>query len=152
MNCLPARTENFSQAVEDFTSALSLKTSLLPASSRQISEAHLKLGMALEFDPTEGSRPLALEHLVKAKDALLLRKTELANGESGWVVAGAGAGKGKGKSSGEEIEAGLVNDRVEDLSAEERTAEGKDIEELVQDLDSKVSRPSYPVPSSSAVD
>jgi len=92
--------------------------------------------MALEFDPQPESRPLALEHLIKAKETLLLRKEELATGTSSYAVD---SGKGKGKGKGEEVEAGLVNDRVEDLSAEERKTEGKDIEELIQDLDSKVS-------------
>ncbi|KAL7411898.1 hypothetical protein BDY24DRAFT_125464 [Mrakia frigida] len=95
--------------------------------------------MALEFDPQPESRPLALEHLIKAKETLLLRKEELATGNSSYAVE-SGSGSGKGKGKGEEVEAGLVNDRVEDLSEEERKAEGKDIEELIQDLDSKVSR------------
>lgn len=94
--------------------------------------------MALEFDPQPESRPLALEHLIKAKETLLLRKEELATGTSSYAVE-SGSGSGKGKGKGEEVEAGLVNDRVEDLSEEERKAEGKDIEELIQDLDSKVS-------------
>lgn len=90
--------------------------------------------MALEFDPSSDSRPLALEHLEKAKASLLARQKELRTGVSGFVEEG----PSKGKGTGEAVPEGLVKDRVEGLSKEDRGKEVVDIEELVKDLDVKV--------------
>merc|ERR1712223_248595 len=41
--------ENFSQAVDDFTSCLEIRRNLLPSDSRLIAETHYQLGLAQEF-------------------------------------------------------------------------------------------------------
>jgi HAT1-interacting factor 1 len=139
--------ENFPQAILDFTSALALKLTLLPTSSRQISEAHLKLGVALEFDPADptASRPKALEECEKAKRSLMERREELVEGRSKGVVSGREngdvKGKGKGKEVVEEEKESLVKDRVEEMSGEERKGEITSIDEILTDLDVKVSSP-----------
>lgn len=54
-----------------------IKTALLPPSSRELSEAHLKLAMALEFDPTPGARERTVGEVELSKASLALRVEEL---------------------------------------------------------------------------
>ncbi|CED83065.1 Cell cycle-regulated histone H1-binding protein [Phaffia rhodozyma] len=131
-------TENFAQAVEDFQSALALKSPILPNSSRHISEAHLKLAVALEFaSMLEDHQARALGHVELSKASLLERRAELESGVSGFEVGPEESIKGKGKE-GKILAEDVVKDRVEKLSEEERKAETKEIDELLEDLDLKI--------------
>merc|ERR1719293_235336 len=61
--------ENFSQAVDDFTSCLEMRKNLLPSDSRQIAETFYQLGLAQEFhqqyDDAVGSLNGAIDVLKK---------------------------------------------------------------------------------------
>lgn len=132
--------ENFTQAVEDFQSALDLKSPILPFSSRHISEAHLKLAMALEFAPSVADhRARALSHVERSKASLVERRAELESGQSAFSVLSEGDDKGKAKATeGVVLDQDVVKDRVEKLSAKEREDEVREIDEMMEDLDVKV--------------
>lgn len=68
-------SENFPQAVKDYTTALDIKTAILPSSSREIASAHYQLATVLEFTPD--GREAALEHVQKAADGFKARRDEL---------------------------------------------------------------------------
>ena len=74
-------TEKFDQAITDYTAGLSLKTQLLPLSSRQIAEAHYKLSMVLDL--TSGRLAQAIEHAEGALNSVEARLEELRMGLRG---------------------------------------------------------------------
>ena len=98
-------TEKFDQAITDYTAGLSLKTQLLPLSSRQIAEAHYKLSMVLDL--TSGRLAQAIEHAEGALNSVEARLEELRMGLRGElppvdedddvVVVGAEGESGKSK-------------------------------------------------------
>lgn len=125
------RLENFPQAAQDYKSALEAYTSspLLPLSAREIASSHLKLAIALENIP--GKRAEAMGNVEKAIESVQARKKGLEGGlEVDLVSAGVG-GKGKGK-------VGLGKEGT-GLSDEERGRKVKDCQELLVDLEAKVS-------------
>ncbi|KAK4686403.1 HAT1-interacting factor 1, partial [Tremellales sp. Uapishka_1] len=71
-------TENFSQAVQDYTSSLEIKSALLPASSRALAALHYQLATVLDFIPN--GRVDALKHVEKAVEGFKARKQELEAG------------------------------------------------------------------------
>ncbi|KAI9223522.1 hypothetical protein BC828DRAFT_395955 [Blastocladiella britannica] len=70
-------SESFSQAVEDYQSALILQAELYLSSDRRLAETHYKLALALEYtDPP--ALDVALDHLLAARRVLADRKSALA--------------------------------------------------------------------------
>ncbi|RSH93809.1 hypothetical protein EHS25_006457 [Saitozyma podzolica] len=104
-------TENFPQAVQDYSSALSIKQALLPPSSRALASVHYQLATVLEFTPNRRSD--ALSHVEKALEGFKARLSEL----SGDVTAG---------------------DEVSKLSDKDKEAEKKDVQALLGDLEVKI--------------
>ncbi|KZS94618.1 hypothetical protein SISNIDRAFT_50775 [Sistotremastrum niveocremeum HHB9708] len=127
-------TENFDQAILDFTAGTKLKMDILPFSSRQIAEAHYKLGLVLDL--TSGRLADAIEHMETAIASVDARLTELRNGQQGVFDQAAEPpkdSKGKGKAKR------LVRDPlVRDMSSEQIASEIKDLEEMKQELELKV--------------
>ncbi|WOO80892.1 NASP-related protein sim3 [Vanrija pseudolonga] len=104
-------TENFPQAVQDYTEAVKIKSALLPASSRALASAHYQLGTVLEFTPA--GRSEALKHVQLALDGFKQRETELKSGET-------------------------KSEDIARLNAKERDAEAKDVAALIGDLEVKI--------------
>ncbi|GAA5884722.1 hypothetical protein JCM16303_005246 [Sporobolomyces ruberrimus] len=69
-------SEHFDEAVEEYSSALSILTKIRPPSDRQLSEQHMLIALALEFAP---GNPIerAVSHAEKAKGVLVLKLGEL---------------------------------------------------------------------------
>lgn len=74
-------TENFDQAVRDYTSALELKTRFLSDDSRQLAEAHWKLALVLEYASGQGSenRDMAITHVRNAMAVLKRRISKISD-------------------------------------------------------------------------
>lgn len=129
-------TEKFDQAITDYSAGLTLKTILLPLSSRQIAEAHYKLSMVLDL--TSGRLADAIIHAEKALESVESRLAELRDGLNGQLITLARTDtkkdvKGKGKGSR------LVrDDLVQDMTKPKIEAEIKELEELREDLALKV--------------
>ncbi|GAA5926342.1 Hif1p [Sporobolomyces koalae] len=68
-------SEQFENAVEEYSSALSILTKILPPSDRQLSQHHMLIALALEFLPNQIGR--AVSHAEKAKSVLVLRLQQL---------------------------------------------------------------------------
>ncbi|BGP25723.1 histone-binding protein [Rhodotorula toruloides] len=68
-------SEQFDNAVEEYTSALSILSHLLPPYDRALSELHMLTALALEFVPNATSRAVA--HAEKAKSVLVAKLDEL---------------------------------------------------------------------------
>ncbi|KAI8910351.1 SHNi-TPR-domain-containing protein [Gorgonomyces haynaldii] len=105
-------SENFDQAVQDFTACLELKAQLLPEDHRERAEAHYKLALAYEY--TEQIEA-AIEQ-VNASIAVLHKKIE--------TLKGTDEGKGKG---------------TEPVLSEKELEEVKEIEALFPEMESKLS-------------
>ncbi|WVR05413.1 hypothetical protein IAU60_002428 [Kwoniella sp. DSM 27419] len=110
-------TENFPQAVQDYTSALAIKEDLLPASSRALASVHYQLATVLEFTPNRRSD--ALTHVEKALESFKARLAELSGASTG----------GNGQS---------VSDEVSKLSEKEKEKEVEDVKGLMADLEAKI--------------
>jgi HAT1-interacting factor 1 len=125
-----ALTENFPQAVQDYTSSLEIRKALLPGSSRALAYVHYQLGNVLELTP--GRRDDALSHVEQALAGFKARLAELNAAASGASASNGGADvKGKGKATG-------VSEEVAKLNDKEREGEKKDVEELIGDLEMKI--------------
>ncbi|THH14757.1 hypothetical protein EW146_g5614 [Bondarzewia mesenterica] len=131
-----SETEKFDQAITDYSAGLTLKTDLLPLSSRQIAEAHYKLSMVLDL--TAGRLGDAIMHAQKALESVEARLTELKAGLDGTlkpveeVEAGA---KGKNKATGARL---VRDDMVQNLNRTQIEAEVKELTDLKEDLALKV--------------
>ncbi|WVQ99028.1 hypothetical protein IAU59_006160 [Kwoniella sp. CBS 9459] len=108
-------TENFPQAVQDYTSALEIKSALLPASSRALASVHYQLATVLEFTPNRRSD--SLSHVEKALESFKLRLQELRSASNS-------------KDN--------LSEDVAKLSEKERENEIKDVEALLGDLEVKI--------------
>ncbi|WWC69166.1 uncharacterized protein I206_103102 [Kwoniella pini CBS 10737] len=106
-------TENFPQAVQDYTSALSLQSILLPSSSRILASTHYQLATVLEFTPNK--RQEALQYVEKSLSGFKERLTQL---------------KGNGE----------ISEEVKGLNEKEKEKEKeiKDVESLIGDLEVKI--------------
>ena len=104
-------SENFDQAVTDFTSAVEIKTQLLAQDDRERAEAHYKLALAYEYtEQTEA----AIEQ-VNASIQVLQKKMESLNGTT--------EGKGKGTAP---------------VLSEQEAQEVKEIESLFPEMEAKL--------------
>ncbi|EPQ26526.1 uncharacterized protein PFL1_05848 [Pseudozyma flocculosa PF-1] len=70
-------SENFQQASSDYQACLTLLTPLLHPHSRRLADAHLRLGLALEFHPTVSEREGAIRHVKAASGVLATRLAAL---------------------------------------------------------------------------
>ena len=149
-------TEKFDQAITDYTAGLSLKTQLLPLSSRQIAEAHYKLSMVLDL--TSGRLAQAIEHAEGALNSVEARLEELRMGlrgelppvEDDDVKAEGENGKGKEKKvvdlkgkgkakAGVQSGLKLVRDElVQRMSKTQIESEIRELEGLREELGLKV--------------
>lgn len=115
---------------------MTLKSELLPQSSRQIAEAHYKLSIVLDL--TSGRLAQAVDHAQKALDSVGARLAELQLGISGQLPPAPKPdvkGKGKGKTTSNcLVQEGLV----QEMSKTQIEAEIKELEELKEDLALKV--------------
>ncbi|KAF8329501.1 uncharacterized protein EI90DRAFT_3125261 [Cantharellus anzutake] len=127
-------TEKFEQAISDYTSALNLKTELLPLHHRQIAEAHWKLSMVLDL--TSGRLGDAVEHVEKAIASVVSRLRVLRDGVQGELPEPARADpKGKGKATVVGIQ---IGDPIASLTKEQMEKEISEFEELKGELQLKL--------------
>ncbi len=73
-------TEQFDNAVDEYSEALSTLAAFLPPYHRQLSELHMLIALALDFVPDAVAR--AVEHAEKAKEVLALKIEQLEQLES----------------------------------------------------------------------
>lgn len=115
--------ENFEQASSDYEAALNLLKHLLPPYSRRLSDAHLRLGLALEFHPDVERRKQTKEHIECAANVLRRRLIELEH---------------VSKNDKDKPADDVANDLLWQLDNDQLRREKKDIEELLMDLNVKV--------------
>ncbi|KAH7335183.1 hypothetical protein B0J17DRAFT_668979 [Rhizoctonia solani] len=118
-------TEKFEQAISDYTSGLSIKTQLLPFYSRQVCEAHYRLGLVFDLTPDKLSE--GIRHIEQAISSLKARVTVIKD-----RLDSPPDNKGKGKGKGL-----AVNDPIDTMDEVQLQAELKDVEELLNDLSLK---------------
>jgi HAT1-interacting factor 1 len=133
-----ASAEKFDQAITDYSAGLTLKTELLPLSSRQIAEAHYKLSMVLDL--TSGRLADAIVHAERALESVETRLAELRDGLNGQLNTTMRLDpkkdtKGKGKATGGRL---VRDDIVQDMTKSQIEAEIKELEGLREDLALKV--------------
>ncbi|KAH7885869.1 hypothetical protein F5I97DRAFT_1876082 [Phlebopus sp. FC_14] len=131
-------TEKFEQAITDYSAGLSLKTNLLPVSSRQIAEAHYKLSIVLDL--TSGRLSDAIVHAEKALESVIQRIGELRDALSGKVPpappqAQKESKKGKGRATPSVL---LANELVQNMTKSQMEAELQELDGLKEDLALKV--------------
>ncbi|WFD05815.1 hypothetical protein MVES1_001149 [Malassezia vespertilionis] len=113
-------TENFEQASTDYNDALELLKPLLSPYSRRLSDAYLRLGLALEFHPDVTRRTNAQPNVEHAAAILRCRLDVLQD-------------PSKAQES-----TYFAKDRLSTLDQDARNYEIKDVEEVLKDLDAKV--------------
>ncbi|KAI0831839.1 hypothetical protein BC628DRAFT_1415339 [Trametes gibbosa] len=129
-------TEKFDQAVADYTAGLTLKTELLPLSSRQIAEAHYKISIVLDL--TSGRLGDAITHAERALDSVEARLAELRDALSGQGLVKQEPkedAKGKGKATASHS---IADDAIEKMTTSQMEAEVKELLGLREDLALKV--------------
>ncbi|GJJ11114.1 hypothetical protein Clacol_005345 [Clathrus columnatus] len=132
-------TEKLEQAATDYTSAATLKTQLLPITSRQIAEVHYKL--CIVYDMTSGRLAQSIEHARKAQASVQARLDEitarlkelLANKEEKAVESEKVDVKGKGKATLTVLEPALST-----LTMDQLEGEIKDLTELLEEVSLKI--------------
>ncbi|KAI3627117.1 hypothetical protein CBS14141_001118 [Malassezia furfur] len=114
--------ENFEQASEDYASSLRVLAPLLVPFSRRLSDAHLRLGLALEFHPNNERRGEAISHIEQALHVLQRRLVELEKEE---VPA---------------LEGKLVSERdnLAAMDSDQRQREIRDVKEVLKDVELKL--------------
>ncbi|KAJ9099687.1 hypothetical protein QFC20_005619 [Naganishia adeliensis] len=132
-------TENFPQAVEDYTSALKTFHQCLPLTSREVASSHYKLAIVLES--LSDRKQEAIENVEKAIESVQARKAAIERGqdpdhlEDSHDVGGHNLrahSKGKGRAVANE------NYKSSDLTMEERKKQVEDCEEQLRDLLAKL--------------
>ncbi|KAI5449853.1 hypothetical protein NCC49_003969 [Naganishia albida] len=132
-------TENFPQAVEDYTSALQTFHQCLPLTSREVASSHYKLAIVLES--LSDRKQEAIENVEKAIESVQARKAAIGRGqdpdhlEDSHDVGGHNLrahSKGKGRAMANE------NYMSSDLTVEERKKQVDDCEEQLRDLQAKL--------------
>lgn len=118
-----AHPENFEQASEDYGSSLRVLAPLLAPYSRRLSDAHLRLGLALEFHPNEKRRPEAFGHIEQAAHVLQRRLVELEKDTPSATAEG---------------RVFAEKDNLAALDDDQRRRETRDVKEVLKDLEVKV--------------
>lgn len=113
--------ENFEQASEDYHAALKLLSPHLPPYSRRLSDAHLRLGLALEFHPDTKQRELSMEHIRQAANVLRRRLVEL-------------------ERVSQDTDRESERDSLFNMDSDQIARETKDVQEMLTDLETKVRR------------
>ncbi|KAJ3720979.1 hypothetical protein F5878DRAFT_617244 [Lentinula raphanica] len=132
-------TEKFDQAIEDYEFGLTLKSKLLPVSSRQIAEAHYKLSIVLDLTP--GRLSDSIHHAEQALQSIEQRLEELQaakanpSSSSGKAEEVKADPKGKGKAPAAVV---LKDDAIQNMSATQLEGEIKELGELKEDLALKI--------------
>ncbi|WFD30248.1 hypothetical protein MSPP1_001265 [Malassezia sp. CBS 17886] len=116
-------TENFEQAAVDYAAALEILQPLLPTYSRRMSDAYLRLGLALEFHPEMSRRGDAPTHIEQAMHVLQRRLEALRSVGEGNATPPAHASE---------------KDNLSLLDADQLMRETKDVEEMIGELNSKL--------------
>lgn len=124
-------SETFEEASNEYKSAIDIKSSILNSHSRQLAEGHFKLAISLELQPDNVKRPDALNHVTLAKSVLLGRLEDLNKRID--------SNKETKISNDENQHPILFKENVETLSIDDAKKEVKDINELIEDLNLKVS-------------
>ncbi|KAJ3926199.1 MAG: hypothetical protein NXY57DRAFT_948380 [Lentinula lateritia] len=127
-------TEKFDQGITDYEVGLTLKSKLLPLSSRQIAEAHYKLSIVLDLTP--GRLSDSIKHADQALRSIESRLEELKLAKENpssltKAVKPDPKGKGKGKAS---AVAGINSDAVQNMSATQIEGELRELAELKEEL------------------
>ncbi|KAJ3808620.1 hypothetical protein EV368DRAFT_89029 [Lentinula lateritia] len=127
-------TEKFDQGITDYEVGLTLKSKLLPLSSRQIAEAHYKLSIVLDLTP--GRLSDSIKHADQALRSIESRLEELQLAKENPSslakdVKPDPKGKGKGKAL---AVAGINSDAVQNMSATQIEGELKELAELKEEL------------------
>ncbi|KAI3625459.1 hypothetical protein CBS9595_000820 [Malassezia furfur] len=107
---------------EDYASSLRVLAPLLLPYSRRLSDAHLRLGLALEFHPNNERRSEAISHIEQALHVLQRRLVELEKDE---VPA---------------LEGKLVSERdnLAAMDSDQRKREIRDVKEVLKDVELKL--------------
>lgn len=139
---------------------------MLHPHSRRLADAYLRLGLALEFHPEPERQSSASKYVQSAANALKTRlealqsrQGVLAKGDEAEARAQAAAVKareekalaerrdaqeaqadGKGKGKGKHVERFAEKDDVADMDEVKVEKELKDVEEIIAELNAKVSR------------
>ena len=118
-----AYPENFEQASEDYASSLRLLSPLLEPYSRRLSDAHLRLGLALEFHPDTSRREVAVVQVEKALTVLRKRLAQLEEPK---------------KSSSDDYMFS-EKDNIGAFDADQLQRETRDVKDVLKDVEAKVS-------------
>lgn len=117
--------ENFEQASVDYEASLNLLAPMVPPYARRLSDAHLRLGLALEFHPEQSRRKLAKDHINQAAHVLRHRLNQISH-----INEHRDAAPEKHDSD---------VDGIWQLDEDQIRREEKDVQEMLQDLSVKVS-------------
>ena len=117
--------ENFEQASVDYEASLNLLAPLIPPYARRLSDAHLRLGLALEFHPEQSRRKLAKDHINRAADVLQHRLDQISHINE--------------HRDGPPEKHVSDADGIWQLDEDQIRREEKDVQEMLQDLRVKVS-------------
>ncbi|PWZ02304.1 hypothetical protein BCV70DRAFT_198585 [Testicularia cyperi] len=139
--------ENFQQSSDDYQKSLDILTPLLNPHSRRLADAHLRLGLALEFHPDVEPRQGAKKHVQAASDVLGARikaieariaasddKTAENASTDSTADAAAPATNGKSKANDDQHE----KDDLLEMGAEKLTSELSDVKSIKAELDDKL--------------
>ncbi|KAF8523009.1 hypothetical protein JB92DRAFT_2885752 [Gautieria morchelliformis] len=130
-------TEKLEQAVSDYNAAVTLKSNLLPLSSRQIAEVHYKL--CIVYDMTAGRLAHAIEHARKAEASVQARLDEITSRLKTVSTMNSAEVKvdlkGKGKATSNRIGAELS---LDELSEAQLEVEVKELQQLLEDVSLKI--------------
>ncbi|WFD41832.1 hypothetical protein MPSI1_000468 [Malassezia psittaci] len=115
-------SENFEQASEDYASSLRLLSPLLKPYSRRLSDAHLRLGLALEFHPDTSRREAAVAQVEQASNILKRRLVQLEEPK---------------KSPSDEY---IISekDNIGAFDADQLQREIRDVKEVLKDVEAKL--------------
>lgn len=123
-------SENFSQASADYRSSLDILLPLLNPHSRRLADAHLRLGLALEFHPDVEQRKGAKAHVQSASDVLAARAAAIQSRIDALSSEKATADESKDKEE---------KDDLADLGDEAALQkELQDVQEMKKELDAKL--------------
>ena len=117
--------ENFEQASVDYEASLNLLAPLIPPYARRLSDAHLRLGLALEFHPEQSRRKLAKDHINQAAHVLRHRLNQISHINE--------------HRDGPPEKHVSDADGIWQLDEDQIRREEKDVQEMLQDLSVKVS-------------